>query len=175
MKMTKKSLILFLFIGLLPIAPACADAAPSKSQQDGPTAAFSIGLGGGLANVDSDACQLARRCSGAGNVFLLSGRFHAFLGPITLGGRIVKDMEDESEASEAAALIGLRPGRSPVSLMIGPGKIRKANDGAREKVSVMSWEILIAPHGRNVQFIIHGASGEVDYAAFSFAASFGHQ
>ncbi len=154
-------------------SPAFAAEQKHRSETSGAT--FGIGIGGGLGSVDDDGCRVGRDCEGTGGMALLSAHVTAFLGPITLGGRFVTDMDREKDASEFAGLIGIRPGRSPVSLMLGPGKIRKANSGAKEKISVLSWELLIAPSGRNGQFVIHGASGEAEFVAFSFVLAMGQQ
>lgn len=169
----KRSAVAILLI-LCWINPAQA-ASDDKPRERTGGATLGLALGGGLGSVDDKACQAGRDCEGTGTLFLLSGRFNLFAGPVTLGVRYVADMDDESEATEFAGLIGIRAGRSPVSLMIGPGSIREANSRAEQKVSVLSWEILIAPKGRNVQYAIHGAQGGVDYAAFSFVVTFGKQ
>ncbi len=152
---------------------ALADSSTSPARFT--AASFGLGLGGGIGSIDNDGCRALQDCDGTGTLLLVSGHFNAFLGPITLGGRVIKDMDRDSDGYEIAGLIGIRPGRSPVSLMVGPGKIVKASRGARREISVTSLEILIAPHGQNVQYIVHSASGDASYIAFSVAVSLGSQ
>ena len=137
---------------------------PAESSPDGGMT-LGIGIGGGYGDVEYETANGRRSESGVLGIY--SVRVNAFLGPVAIGARYIQDTEQREGPREKAIMGGLRFSGTPVSLLLGVGEIDNADDDVPDDLEVTSWEILIAPHRKPVQFAIHGARGDASYTAFS--------
>lgn len=164
------------------LCTGAADAAPRAKAKPAPRAAaapdagltLAFGVGGGWGDVEyKDA--LGRESSESGPLGVFNVRVNAYIGPLTVGARYLQDTEQRESPREKAALIGLRFPNSPVSILVGRGVVDNADDDVPDDIEVTSWELLIAPHGKQIQFSIQGAEGDASYAAFVVSFVLGNQ
>jgi len=192
------SLTMLLFAGALAAAPvpAAADAADGyqaaaaepahlqeprqKRRRRAERTRVWVGIGAGMLSGDVEVpCGAAPGggCSEHGNFISYSANF-TVAGPIALRVRAIRANEETDRTPyETAALLGLRLGRSNWYGLLGPGRIRHADDSFQGEAHGLAWEILrAAPSDGAVgfEFALHGNSGsEVDFAGFSLGLRFG--